>query len=226
MSPEPPLPRRLPKFLRVMRARPRLSLAVVFALVIVAALPADWRAATRALVGWDIGVVLYLAGAFEIMAHADIARIRSRAALLDEGQTTILTLTVCAALASIAAIVMLLGTPEPGATRDPKSLALAAVTIVLSWFLIHTIFALHYAHEFYGGKHDSSPTPMLFPGEDKPDYWDFVYFSFVIGMTSQVSDIAIASKAIRRTVILHSVVSFFFNVALLALTVNIAASAL
>jgi uncharacterized membrane protein len=95
---------------------------------------------------------------------------------------------------------------------------------LLSWALIHTIFALHYAHEFYD---EIAGGGLAFPGDDKePDYWDFVYFSFVIGMTSQVSDVGITSKQIRRTAAAHGVVAFFFNAALLALTINLAASAI
>jgi uncharacterized membrane protein len=96
---------------------------------------------------------------------------------------------------------------------------------VLSWVFIHTIFALHYAHDYYG-EYGAKQSGLNFPGDEPPDYWDFVYFSFVIGMTSQVSDVAVAGRPIRRTVIAHGVVSFFFNVALLALMVNLAASAI
>jgi len=94
----------------------------------------------------------------------------------------------------------------------------------VSWAFIHTMFALHYAHEFYGEGDEGGG--LAFPGDDAPDHWDFVYFSFVIGMTSQVADVGITGKAIRRTAAAHGVVSFIFNVALLALTINIAASAL
>jgi len=96
---------------------------------------------------------------------------------------------------------------------------------VLSWGFIHTMFALHYAHDYYG-EHGAGKGGLAFPGEQVPDYWDFVYFAFVIGMTSQVSDVAVASRPIRRTVNAHGVVSFFFNTALLALSVNLAASAI
>jgi uncharacterized membrane protein len=102
---------------------------------------------------------------------------------------------------------------------------LATLTIVLSWAFIHTIFALHYAHEYHA-EHRKNRGGLAFPGEEAPDYWDFVYFSFVIGMAAQTSDVAITSKAIRRTVAAHGIVSFVFNAALLALTVNIAASAI
>src|SRR5262249_35749031 len=98
------------------------------------------------------------------------------------------------------------------------------VTILLSWTFVHVIFALHYAHEFYAAKPRGGG--LTFPGGDEPDYWDFLYFSLVIGMTSQVSDVAVTGRTIRRTVAAHGVVSFLFNAALIALTVNIAASAL
>ena len=179
----------------------------------------------RGLVGWDIGVGLYVALALEMMARADVHQIRRRAAGQDEGAIALLVLTVAAALASLLAIVALLGTSSGGgAARRPSELILATLTIVLSWAFIHIIFALHYAHEYYA---ESGICGLAFPGGDEePDYWDFVYFAFVIGMTSQVSDVAITTKEIRRTVAAHGVVSFFFNAALLALTVNIAASAI
>jgi uncharacterized membrane protein len=160
-----------------------------------------------------------------MMARADVQQIRRRAADQDEGAIVILTLTVAAALASLLAIVALLGTSAAGPSpRRSGELILATITIVLSWALIHTIFALHYAHEFYDA---SGIGGMAFPGGEKePDYWDFAYFSLVVGMTSQVSDVGVTSKVIRRTVAAHGVVSFFFNAALLALTVNIAASAI
>jgi uncharacterized membrane protein len=184
-----------------------------------------WRPAMRGLVGWDIGVGLYVVLALDMMARSDVHVIRRRAAGQDEGGIVILVLTVAAALASLLAIVALLGPAGAGAApRPPSDLVLATITIVLSWVLIHIIFALHYANEFYA---DSGVRGLVFPGgEEEPDYWDFVYFAFIIGMTSQVSDVGITTKEIRRTVAAHGVVSFFFNVALLALTVNIAASAI
>ncbi|HTY77634.1 MAG TPA: DUF1345 domain-containing protein [Candidatus Bathyarchaeia archaeon] len=177
------------------------------------------------MVGWDIGVAIYLTLALFMMARADVQNIRRRAAEQDEGQSVILVLTVAAAVASLGAIVVELSSPVPsgGAWRD-KHLLLVALTILLSWFFIHLMFALHYAHEFYGA---SDSRGLAFPGgEPAPDYWDFLYFSLVIGMTSQVSDVGIVRKDIRRTAAAHGVISFFFNVALLALAVNIAATAI
>jgi len=188
-----------PLLVRIVRTRPRLFTSLAIGVLVSAALAllTDWRLATRLLVAWDIFVALYLALA------------------------AILVLTVVAALASLGAIFAELGT---GTGRRPAHIVLAALTILLSWAFIHAIFALHYAHEFYD---ETIGGGMAFPGgETEPDYWDFVYFSFVIGMTSQVSDVGVTNKQIRRTVAAHGVVSFVFNAALLALTVNIAASAI
>jgi uncharacterized membrane protein len=126
------------------------------------------------------------------------------------------------AFASIAAIVFELGASH----RSVLDLTLATVTIALSWSAVHTQFSLHYAHEYYRG---AKPGGLQFPSGDPhedADYWDFVYFSFVIGMTAQVSDVGITDKIIRRTATVHGIISFVFNTALVALMVNIAASAI
>ncbi len=225
MTEQPQSHRRLPMPIRVVRARPRLFISALIGVVVVALCPSDWRIATRLLVGWDLGLTLYLGLLLHMMSVAEVRHIRLHAKLQDEGQITVLALTAIAALASLGAIVALLGMSEAG-NREPVHLMLAIVTIFLSWTFTHSMFALHYAHEFYdenGGKGGG----LIFPGDlREPDYWDFVYFSFVIGMTSQVSDVAITCRPIRHTVSAHGVISFFFNVTLLALTVNIAASAI
>jgi uncharacterized membrane protein len=218
-KPVTPPRRRLPKLLRVVRARPRLFIAALLAAVLSLLLPAQWRLSTRVLVGWDVAVAFYLLGALRLMAGADAARIRRRAAILDEGRLAILIVVVGAAVASLGGIVAQLG-----GGRAAAHLGLATMTILLSWTLVHVIFALHYAHEFYAEKPRGGG--LTFPGGEEPDYWDFLYFSLVIGMTSQVSDVAVTGRTIRRTVAAHGVVSFLFNAALIALTVNIAASAL
>ena len=211
----------LQRWVRVVRARPRLFLAILLGLVLVPLLPADWRLATRSLVAWDIALGLYLVLAFRLMTWCDVNRIRHRAAHQDEGRITILILVVASALASLLAILVELAGPN----RQPAHLALAAITILLSWAFTHTIFAIHYAHEYYSekGRHGGG---LNFPGNEPPDYWDFIYFSFVVGMTSQVSDVAVTSSALRRLVAAHGAVSFIFNATLLALMVNIAAGAI
>ncbi len=212
------------RMLRILRARPRLFIAAAVGITVGTLLPADWRLATRSVVGWDIAVALYLLLAVRLMMSCDINRIRHRAAIQDESKLTILILTVAAAIASLGAIIAELGGAQ-GSDRAPGHLALAIVTILLSWGFTHVIFALHYAHEYYD-ENAHRGGGLNFPGEMPPDYWDFVYFSFVIGMTSQVSDVAVTSAAIRRLVTAHGIVSFVFNAAILALTVNIAASAI
>ena len=218
---------RSPLLLRIARARPRLFSSGGLGILVSAALALSthWRGVTSALVGWDIGIAIYLGLAISMMAGSDIQDIRRRAADQDEGQFTILALTVAAALVSLAAILVELGTSRASESRQPSHLIFATLTIVLSWAFIHTMFALHYAHEFYD---ENGGRGLAFPGSEKeePDYWDFVYFALVVGMTSQVSDVGVISKEIRRTVAVHGLVSFFFNVALLALMVNIAASAI
>jgi uncharacterized membrane protein len=218
-------PRRLPRFVRIMRARPRLFISIAIGVVVIVLAPGKWQMATRLLTGWDVGIALYLIAAYHLFATGDEKRMRRWAAVEDEGRFGVLILTVAAALASLGAIVALLGSTHAGGSRDSVLLGQATVTILLSWGFIHTIFAFHYAHEYYG-EHGGKKSGINFPGGEQPDYWDFAYFSFVIGMTSQVSDVAAVSKPIRRTVLAHGVVSFLFNAALLALTVNIAASAI
>jgi uncharacterized membrane protein len=223
MNMTPPENRRNPlqRWIRIVRTRPRLFIAILLGLAVASLLPWDWRPATRALVGWDIAIGLYLVLTFRLMTNCDVNRIRRRAAHQDEGRFTILALVVASAMASLLAIVAQLG----GANREPAHLALAAVTILLSWAFTHTIFAIHYAHEYYDEKAHRGGG-LNFPGAEPPDYWDFVYFSFVVGMTSQVSDVAVTSRAVRRLVAAHGVVSFIFNATLLALMVNIAAGAI
>jgi len=216
--------RRRPKLVRVLRARMRLLLSIILGLVLLAALPGEWRLATRVLLSWDFGVGFYLVLVYALMAQADVNHIKLRAAIEDEGALAILMLTTSAALASLGGILAQLGTAPGAPPRDAFSLGLAMVTTLLSWSFIHTIFTLHYAHEFYA--EDSDQQCLIFPATEKPDYWDFVYFSFVIGMTSQVSDVAVANRGLRHLVAAHGIISFLFNVALLALTVNIAASAI
>jgi uncharacterized membrane protein len=221
-----PMPRRAPSIVRIVRSRPRLFLSALLGIVVIGVLSAatEWKPATLLLIGWDVGVALYLILAFELMAHCDVHHIRRRAIQQDDGAVAILVLTAIAALASFGAIIAELSTVQ-GTTRTPAQLVIATATIVLSWVFTHMTFALHYAHEFYG-EDAGKDAGMAFPGKGEPDYWDFFYFSIVIGMTSQVSDVAVTTKTIRRTVTAHGIVSFFFNAALLALTVNIAASAI
>lgn len=223
-TPETILRRRWPRILRIVRARPRLFIAVLVGVIVAVMLRGVPSLAERLLVSWDVTVLLYLVAAFQLIITGTDTSLRHRAEIEDEGRIGVLVLSVAAALASLGAIVILLVSSHAGLVGLWR-LGLATVTNLLSWAFINVVFAFHYAHEYYSMRAGKT-TPLKFPNDAAPDYWDFVYFSFVIGMTSQVSDVAVSSKAIRRTVAAHAVITFLFNAALLALMVNIAASAM
>ncbi len=214
--------RRLSMPVRVVYARPRTVIAIAIGVAAFFLLPGSMRLITRLLVAWDVFAAFYLLLVYVMMMRCEHRHIRRDAVLQDDGRFVILIVAALGAFASIAAIVSELGTSHRGALE----LAHATLTIALSWAAVHTTFALHYAHDYYRG---SKPGGLQFPSgdtKDHADYWDFVYFSFVIGMTAQVSDVGITDKTIRRTVTAHGIVSFLYNTALLALMVNIAASAI
>jgi uncharacterized membrane protein len=214
--------RQMSRPVRWVYARPRTFFAFGVGIAACVLSPGSLRLVTRLLTGWDVFAAVYLLLVYAMMLRSEHHRIKRNAVLQDDGRFLILMLTALGAFASIAAIVFELGASHRGTTE----LALATATIALSWAAVHTAFALHYAHDYYRG---SKPGGLQFPSgeqKDHADYWDFVYFSFVIGMTAQVSDVGITDKMIRRTATVHGIISFVFNTALLALMVNIAASAI
>ena len=214
--------RKMPKLARVVYARPRSFVSMAIGILSFFLLPETLRPVTRLLIGWDVFVAMYLVLVYTMVLRGGLGYIRRMAALQDDGRFLIPLLTALGAFASLAAIVSELG----AAHRNPPQLIFATLTIALSWAAVHTAFALHYAHDYYRG---GEPGGLQFRSGDRhddADYWDFVYFSFVIGMTAQVSDVGITDKTIRRTVTAHGIISFVFNTALLALMVNIAASAI
>ena len=207
--------------IRVGMAHKRLFISAALGLITMLVLPATLI--TRMLIGWDVGVLIYLAAAAVVMTRcSSVSEMQSNAAAQDEGGFAILVLSIAAAVASLGAIFAELSTIERTSPSYGLYIALAIGTVVLSWAFTHTIFALHYAHAFYGGHLRKSG--LSFPGDGQPDYWDFVYFAFVIGMTFQVSDVAITHKSIRRMVVAHGALSFFFTAAIISVTVNIAAN--
>jgi uncharacterized membrane protein len=208
--------------IRLARLHARLLISVLFGIAVTAGLMGtDWRIPTRLLAGWDFGVVLYLILTYWMILMCGVPEIRRRAAADDEGAVALLFLTGFAALAALGAIIAELGgAKNSNGTEAALHIFCGMATIVLSWIFVHTIFALHYAHEFYGERGDKALGGLNFPGRQPPDYWDFLYFSLVIAMTSQVSDVTIESRVIRRVVGIHGVLAFFFNLAILALTIN------
>jgi len=212
-------PRKHLKPVRIVRAHIKLFAAIALGVVLFPVLPNDLRVTTRALIAWNVAVGLYLVVAAVVISRFELNHLRQRAAEEDEGGALILALTVAAALASLVAIFIELGDAS-GKKTGALSAALVLSTVVLSWFFIHVIFAFHYAHEFYGEK-EGNKGGLKFPADDQPEYWDFIYFSFAIGTTSQVTDVLVTGKAMRRLVVGHGIVSFFYNVAVLALMVSL-----
>lgn len=212
----------LSTILRIMRSRPRLFAAIALAVAAFLLLPRMWGHTSRILAAWDTGALLYLGLALAMMAGSSVETTRQRARREDEGAVVILILTVVAAIASLAAIGAELSGLDGKAAGDRlPHLALAGVTILCSWFFLHTVFAIHYAHEYYGDQGETGG--LIFPDETEPDYWDFMYFSFTIGATAQTSDVNIASRWMRRLVLGHSILAFLFNTTILAIVVNVGA---
>lgn len=209
------------------RVRSRLILSLLVALAVLVLLPSQFSLSTRVLCVWNAGMISFLIATWSLMLRAEPKTMRHNAQRQDEGRLVILSLITAAACASTLAIAFIL--------RESKGkevsvviphVILAVVTIIGSWLLVHTIFALHYAHEYYQDHQTKSGCKaggLNFPEDIEPDYWDFLYYSFVIGMTSQVSDVEITSRSLRRLSLLHSILSFFFNTAIVAMSINIIA---
>jgi uncharacterized membrane protein len=208
----------------LLKAQPRFFTAALIGALLGIVLPWDWRASTRLLVAWDCATALYLMLALVMMTRSNIDRIRYRAALQDEGQIVILGLTSITALISLGGIVAEMAAAKTLKGHDEwQHVLIAVLTVLLSWTFTHTIFAIHYAHEYYAGPDDELAEGLEFPGHEPPDYWDFVYYSFVIGTACATADVNVTSKSMRKITTLHCVVAFFFNTTILALTVNIGA---
>ncbi len=211
--------------LRPLLVRPRLLISLGVGLLGALALPNSEVTApvTRALIGWNIAALLYLVLALHMMFRSSHARMRARALLEDEGSKVILFLVIAAALACVGAIVAELSMVK-GLHSELRfaHFGLTMLTLVSSWAFTQTMFALHYAHDYYATATHGTHGGLDFPGSEPPDYGDFLYFALVIGTSAQTADVGISSRALRRTVTVHCVLAFFFNTTLLALAINIA----
>jgi uncharacterized membrane protein len=208
----------------------RLVVAIIAGGLVFLILPEALRLAMRIASAWVVGVAIFLALTAAVMVGASPERVRARVRQLDPRRWVILAIIVAAASVSLLALGLTLQ-KETGETAAALALRLVVtgLTVVASWTLTHTVFALHYAHHYYGdveGPSTADRGGVAFPGTDLPDYWDFLYFAFVIGMTCQVSDVQVTSRAMRRLTLMHGVLSFFFNTIVLALAVNLLASSL
>ena len=178
------------------------------------------------LLSWDAFTLCLLVLAWARILTAQPKIVHQTARLQYSARKSILLFVLSAACASLAAVFFLLRTAKSLSPAEAgEHIAFALVTVILSWALIHTIFSLQYAYLYYRRQpRDGDAVQVLvFPeGEIDPDYYDFAYFSFIIGMTSQVSDVQIGSREVRRWALLHGLISFAFNTAVLALGINIA----
>ncbi len=218
--------RRLIKPLRIIRARPRLFVCVAFGVLVGFALPGDWRLVTRGLAGWNAAIWSYLIAVAIMITRSGDRDIHRRAAIQDEGGYAVLTLAAISATFSFAAIFAQLATASKAAHPVRElHIGLAIVTILGSWLFLHMTFALHYANEFFhvakADDHGKWSGGLTFPGVDRPNYHDFLYFSYVIGVACATADVNILSARMRRLATLHGVLAFFYNNAVLAMTINI-----
>ena len=209
------------------KVRYRLILSALFYLIVSFFLPSWFSLSTRILSLWNAGMICFLISTWVLMVQAIPKTMRRNAQSQDEGRLVILSLITASACASILAITFILReTKDQNINIIITHIILAVITIIGSWLLVHTIFAIHYAHEYYQDHKTLSNSPAAgldFPEDIEPDYWDFLYFAFVIGMTSQVSDVQITSRSLRRLSLFHGILSFFFNTVIVAMSINIIA---
>ena len=210
---------------RSVAIRPRLYFSALAGVAALAVLPRGWPASIREAVAWDLSAAIYLILAFRVMLTCKGDILRARAARQDDSRLVILVIILLAITASFVASVGLLAEAKAVPHRA-LNLGLAAATILLAWTLTQVVFTLHYAHEYYRprGGPQAIAEGLDFRGDRNPDYWDFFYFATSFGAASQTSDVAILTKPLRRLATLHAIISFFFNTAVLALTINLAAA--
>jgi len=200
--------------LRQGRAQIRFLIALCVGLAVGLFAPID-ALIPRILAGWNAGGWLYLILVGIKMWRAEIEGIKREAGIERESRIVVLVVVILGSLFTLLALFAQLMAlkSEHGSDRD-ISIAVSVATILLSWMLIHTVFALFYAHEFHSEGNDRAGGHgggLAFPDDSTPDYLDFLYFSFVVGTTAQTSDVAVTSRAMRRVVMLHGILSFFFN---------------
>ena len=180
----------------------------------------------RVMIGWDTFCICMITFSWITFSITRSNQIRSQSKKQDPKRGVVFLLIVVATIASILAVILMILVKHQG-EKSSWHTPVAISGMVLSWFLIHTIYTLRYAHIFYGNDPDNPSNHaggLSFPGEKKPEYSDFAYFSFVLGMTFQVSDVEITSKAIRRIAMWHGMISFAYNTIIIAVTINVTMS--
>lgn len=221
------------RWLRDLDAHIRFGIALGVGLLAGLLLPHNLLLETRLVIAFDVGSICLLALVAVVMTYATAHSIHANAWRQDLSRTVIFGLVLFCALGGMGANLATLANVKGDNVSHAAKLGHAAVSVVAvlcSWFLTHVTFALHYARRYYQDvvrrAHVQAAGGLKFPNEGQPDYWDFAYYSFVIGMCFQVSDVSAVSRQMRRLTLAHSILSFFFNTAVLALAVNVATSVL
>ena len=208
----------VPKSLHHLVRRPRLLIAGAIGVLIFAGLVGYQPPAFAGLIAFNVAAAIFLVLIGILTTRANTVSMRHRARIQADNKWVVLLASL-----SVAAVVIIALYSELHAAKDKSlgTIVLASATILLAWLFVATMFAQQYAHDFY-----MSAGQMVFPGTEHPNYWDFTYFAVVLSMCCQTSDVAVTSTNMRRLVMLHSVVSFFFNVIIIAITVSVVAGAL
>ncbi len=208
-----------------MRAITRLAVCLIIAVLVSIAFNIQGISAlTRVIFGWDVFCISSLTFYWISFFTTPQQHMRKEAANEDPSRIVVFIIVLVCAFASMATVIQLL-TLQKSDTNNLQVI-IAVAGMILSWLLVHTVFTAKYAHMYYKNKKDDSNTHqagLQFPDDTRPDFRDFAYFSFVLGMTFQVSDVEISSKSIRRVALLHGLISFAYNTVVVALTINIIA---
>lgn len=207
-------------------AHHRVLISTAIAAVTCLLVPWSWHWPTRAVITWIAFSSSTLIMMWYVLVSADPSEVAKTACLQDSSRTVIFVFVVVAAIASVFAVAAELGTAKGlGRAYLTGHVVFSILTILTSWALVHTVFTLRYAHIFYGSDDgDEALRGLNFPDQDSPDYLDFAYFSFVIGMCCQTSDVTINARRLRRLALVHSLISFGFNLAILGLSINMVSS--
>jgi len=210
---------------RFIKNHPRLFVSIFVGILVFLFLPDSLalHTITRLIVAWNAMAWLYLILASLMIKSTSHAQMKLRAKKQNEGKYVVLSLVVIAATVSLGAIVLELGiVKEISGFIRSAHIVLTILTILSSWAFTQTMFALHYAHDFYSAIDKGKEGGLSFPNQKLPDYMDFLYFSCVIGTSGQTADVSFTSQSMRKIGLIHSVLAFFFNTSLVALMINIA----
>ncbi len=217
---------RIPLFERINSAQKLIICMAIGAVAYFIVDLKDIGSLSHIMIGWDTFSICMIAMSWVTFFITRSKQIREQSKVQDSSRTIIFVIIIISTLASFLAVLLLIITKKEGNSEVSLRIAIAILGMLFSWILIHTVFTLRYAHIFYGD-HKTQPNThaggLVFPGNSNPEYLDFAYFSFVLGMTFQVSDVQITSKRLRSLALLHGLISFGFNTIMIALTINLIA---